>query len=74
MTAKPPRTGTGNLLSNNYDGAASSYGSNKVQGYVRVDADKVGAVSGRSTLGRDVFVVPGNGVKLSQANAKLGYR
>ena len=74
MTAKPPRSSSSALLNNNYDGAASQYGSNKVDCFVRVDADKVGAVSGRDTLGRDVFVVPGRGVDLSKANAQIGYR
>ena len=60
MTAKPPKSSTSALLSNNYDGAAQSYGKDKVQSYVRVDADRVGAISGRRKLGRDVFVVPGD--------------
>jgi hypothetical protein len=73
MTAKPPRSSDSALLGNNYDGAASSMGSSKVQSFVRVEADKVGAISGRATLGRDVFVVPGD-VALGSASAKLGYR
>merc|ERR1712050_240691 len=74
MTAKPPRSSTATLLRNNYDSAAFSYNSSKVQGYVRVDADKVVAVNGRKELGgRDVFVVPGD-VDLPHANAKIGYR
>ena len=73
MTAKPPRSSDSALLHNNYDGAASSVGSSKVRSFVRVDADKVGAVNGRDSLGRDVFVVPG-GVNLGKSSAKLGYR
>lgn len=73
MTAKPPKSSTESLLSNNYDGAASSHGAGKVGSYVRVDADRVNAVSGRDTLGRDVFVVPGN-VNLSRSGARFGER
>ena len=48
-------------------------GSSKVRSYVRVDADKVRARSGREELhGRDVFVVPGD-VTLGKS-AKLGHR
>ena len=73
FTAKPPRSSTANLLSNNYDGAATSHGRSQVESYVRVDADRVNYRSGRSDLGRDVFVVPGD-VKLSKASAYLGDR
>ena len=73
MTAKPPRSSTETLLNNNYDGAASSYGSSKVQSYVRVDADRVGAISGRKELGRDVFLVPGD-LALGNVGAKFGQR
>lgn len=73
MTAKPPKSSTSSLLSNNYDGASSSYGSSKVESYVRVDADRVNAVSGRDALGRDVFVVPGD-VKLSRSGGHIGER
>ena len=73
MTAKPPHSSASALLRNNYDGAASSVGSSKVRSYVRVDADKVSAVNGRDSLGRDVFVVPG-GVNLGESSAKLGHR
>jgi len=73
MTAKPPRSSDSALLLNNYDGAGSSMGSSKVRSYVRVDADKVRARSGREELhGRDVFVVPGD-VTLGKS-AKLGHR
>ena len=70
FTAKPPRSSTGGLLQNNYNGGGDA---SRVEGYVRVDTDRVNARSGRDELGRDVFVVPG-GVNLSKANAKLGYR
>ena len=73
MTAKPPRSSDSALLHNNYDGAASSVRSSKVQSYVRVDADKVNAFNGRDQLGRDVFVVPGD-VHLAKSSAKLGHR
>jgi len=72
LTAKPPRTSTNNLLDNNYAGAAGTRGADKVQSYVRVDADRVaGAVdNGRGSLGRDVFVHRGD-LNLSAAGAKV---
>ena len=73
FTAKAPRSSSASLLANNYEGAASSYGGSHVEAYVRVDAHKVKARSGRDTLGRDVFVVPGN-VRLDKANTKVARR
>jgi hypothetical protein len=73
FTAKPPRTSSDQLLSNNYDGASSSYDMSRVESYVRVDADRLPHRSGREDLGRDVFVVPGS-VKLSSAGGVVGHR
>lgn len=71
FTAKQPRASSDGLLKNNYDGAGGA--PHRVEAYVRVDADKVNGKSGRTDLGRDVFVVPG-AVNLEKANAKAGYR
>ena len=73
LTAKPPRSSSASLLDNNYDCAASSVQPSKVDAYVRVDADRVGARSGRDALGRDVFVVPGD-LHLASAGASIGRR
>lgn len=72
FTAKPPRSSTGALLENNY-GSQSWAKSEKTQGYVRVDADKVDAKSGRDQLGRDVRVVEGD-VSLASSGSKTGHR
>lgn len=71
LTAKTPNCSSKNLLANNYDGAVGS--ATRVEGYVRVDADKVQARSGQDELGRNVWVVPGN-LDLGSANAKLSTR
>ena len=73
MTAKPPRSSTASLLNNNYDGAAAHVDRSKVDAYVRVDNDRVGAISGRDQLGRDVFVARGD-LELSSAGASVGLR
>ena len=49
------------------------FGRDRVESFVRVDADRVKYRSGRDELGRDVFVVPGD-VNLRKAGAKLGDR
>jgi hypothetical protein len=72
FTAKAPRSSTANLLHNNYRSEAEHLMS-KTQAYVRVDADKVNALSGRAALGRDVFVVPSN-VNLAEAAGRVGKR
>mmetsp|Transcript_30477 Transcript_30477/g.89788 ORF Transcript_30477/g.89788 Transcript_30477/m.89788 type:complete len:117 (-) Transcript_30477:861-1211(-) len=73
FTSKPPQSSNSTLLTNNYDGAASS-NAHKVAAYVRIDADKVNYRSGKDELGRDVYVVPGNGVDLTDKGAVGGYR
>ena len=70
MTAKVPETSSKSLLENNYNGSSKT---TKVEGYVRVDANKVQATSGRDTLGRNVFVVKGD-VDLKTSGAKTGIR
>ena len=75
FTAKPPRASSETLLRNNYDGAADGVRPSRVESYVRVDADRVGAESGRDRLGRDVWVVPGvDGVRLHGTGATFGHR
>jgi hypothetical protein len=73
FTAKQPRSSTSGLLTNNY-GHAQGRDASKVAGYVRVDADRVSAKSGRDALGRDVWCVPGDGVDLRAAGATYGRR
>jgi hypothetical protein len=75
FTAKQPRASSDALLRNNYDGASAGVHASRVESYVRVDADRVGAVSGRDALGRDVFVAPSaDGVHLQGTGARFGYR
>ena len=71
LTAKQPRSSSASLLANNYGSASGSR--DKVESFIRVDADRVGASSGRAALGRDVWVVPG-GVDLKSAGASVGSR
>jgi hypothetical protein len=71
LTGKAPKCRSDNLLSNNYGGSTSS--KSRVESYVRVDADKVGARSGQDQLGRNVWVVDGD-LHLKNANAKVGQR
>ena len=71
FTPKTPNCKTENLLENNY--GTRNANKEKVGGYVRVDADKVKAISGRNELGRNVFKVPGN-LNLDGTNAKAGVR
>ena len=73
FTSKPPQTSTHNLLTNNY-GRETRANMPKAQAYVRVDAASVKAKSGCKQLGRDVYVVPGNGVSLASVSAKIGQR
>jgi len=75
FTSKPPNSSNATLMNNNYDSAASSVSARKVQSYVRVDADKVNAVSGKGYLGRDVYVVPTDRpLDLHNRGATGGYR
>lgn len=64
FTSKPPQTSTKNLLQNNYDGGAHLHRPSQTNAYVRIPAAKVSVVDGRSTLKRDVFLVPGKRVNL----------
>ncbi|KAJ8613106.1 hypothetical protein CTAYLR_004780 [Chrysophaeum taylorii] len=73
LTAKPPRTSSDRLMTNNYDGAASTRDASKVDSYVRVDAARVQAENGRAATSRDVWKVDGD-VKLADAGAKIGSR
>lgn len=73
FTQKPPNTSTKNLLRNNYDGGASQHRSSDTNAYVRIPANKVKAVDGRSQLNRNVFVVPGKRVVLP-TGTKMGTR
>jgi hypothetical protein len=57
FTSKPPQTSTQNLLRNNYDGAASQHRSSDTNAYVRIPANKVAAIDGRSQLNRDVYLL-----------------
>ena len=71
LTAKPPRASSDSLLQNNYASAGHKH-SDKVEAYVRVDADKVSSRMG-NMAGRNVHVVPGD-LSLQDVGAKFGYR
>ena len=74
FTTKPPQSSNSTLLDNNYS-KQRARDTEKVECYIRIDADKVDYMDGRDRLGRDVFVVPGDeGVNLSDAGAKFGPR
>jgi membrane-bound ClpP family serine protease len=73
LTAKQPGSSTDGLLQNNY-GDAHTASDTKVQGYVRIEADKIQARSGRDVLGRDVHVVPGTGLDIKKLGARFGSR
>lgn len=53
--------------------AASQHRSSDTNAYVRIPANKVKAVDGRSQLNRNVFVVPGKRVVLP-TGTKMGTR
>jgi len=72
FTSKVPQCSDKTLLTNNYDGSGSTK-ANKVEGYVKVDASAVNAISGKGTLGRDVYVVPGD-VRLKSTGSSTGLR
>lgn len=72
-TAKRPVSSTAALLRNNY-GNASISDRHRVEAYVRLDADKVAARSGRDQLGRDVHVVAGGDLSLAGVDARFGRR
>mmetsp|Transcript_93196 Transcript_93196/g.240841 ORF Transcript_93196/g.240841 Transcript_93196/m.240841 type:complete len:187 (+) Transcript_93196:68-628(+) len=74
LTAKPPRSSTESLLKNNYDSGAHAVDASRVEAYVRVDAERVRAVSGRADLGRDVWVVPGKQLGLARAGGVVRTR
>lgn len=74
LTGKAPNCRSSNLLANNYGSShVHKERAAKTKGYVRVDADKVGASNGTHRLGRNVWVTPGD-LDLRNTNAKFGRR
>ncbi len=72
FTAKAPRSSSEGLLKNNY--GTSSKNQERVEGYVRIDADKVNSINGRNSLGRDVHLVPQKSLDIKKIGAKYGTR
>merc|ERR1712187_79829 len=71
FTSKAPVCSKSSLLENNYGNACAD--SSRVESYVKVDANKVNATSGKDRLGRDVYVVKGD-VDLASAGASVRKR
>ncbi|CAE7618489.1 unnamed protein product [Symbiodinium sp. CCMP2592] len=57
VTSKAPNCSKVNVLSNNY--GQTGPGDNRADAYVKIPAERVEAMSGKSVLGRDVYVIQG---------------
>ena len=74
LTGKTPKCRSSSLLANNYGSShVHKERAAKTKGYVRVDAEKVGASNGADRLGRNVWVTPGD-LDLRHKNAMFGRR
>ncbi|KAL3908262.1 MAG: hypothetical protein SGILL_008549 [Bacillariaceae sp.] len=72
LTPKPPRCNGNAILSNNYDGA-TRVNDNRVQSYVRMDADGLNAQRVPNAGGRNVWKADGN-VHFEEHNGFVGSR
>lgn len=68
LTGKDPSTPTAKLLYNNYDSTTAAANPEKVDYYIKFDANDLGKVKKHDGK-RDVIVKPGGGLKLTKAEA-----